>query len=375
MRINPKQQECWMVILGLSILPTADAFLPRCSVKVVDPTRVSLNRQHASPRVDEREIIQSQVFYFDDDEDDWEDGDRRYGNNMTEKGDQFSILIEDLLRWIPMIIPVMAYFFYDPTAEGFAAALDKIANRNWVAVDGGDYQAKMIAPAINGVVVPAIAILFANLIGTTISTLRQRQLDIRTTINVEAGQIRILQSLIESFTDNTARDNCRRYLFQYTSRLIAESQATVDVESLGFCLDSELNGLLGELNKIAIAGSVPGPILGESYNACSKLYEQRAQRIASLRSLFPPLHFMIVGALAVSICIAFLLESNQVLLVFLNAIQLRILWTMLTGTFSALAVVCYDLGNPFRGSYQISKSVDQLYLIRLALKATMGGKA
>jgi hypothetical protein len=381
MRINAKQRECWLVILGLSIVPTADAFLPGCSVKVrvrvklVEPTRVSLKRQHASLRVDERETIESQFFHFDDDEDGWADGDRRYANNMTEKEVQFSFLIEDLLRWIPMMIPVLAFFLYDSTAEIFAGALDKIANRNWVAVDGGDYQAKMIAPAINGVVVPAISILFANLIGTTISTLRQRQLDIRTTINVEAGQIRILQSLIESFSDISARDKCRRYLFQYTSRLIAESQATVDVDTLGFCLDSELNGLLGELNKIAVDGSVPGPILGESYNACSKLYEQRAQRIASLRSLFPPLHFMIVGTLAVSICIAFLLESNQSLLVFLNAIQLRILWTMLTGTFSALAIVCYDLGNPFRGSYQISKSVDQLYTIRLALKATMGGEA
>jgi hypothetical protein len=367
MRINSKLQVCWLVILSLSILTTADAFLPLCSLNVVEPSRVFFIRQHASVRTEEHEIIQSQVFYFDDDE----DGDRRYANNMTEKEVQLSFLIEDLLRWIPMVIPVMAYFLYDPTAEGFAAALDKIANRNWVAVDGGDYQAKMIAPAINGVVVPAISILFANLIGTTISTLRQRQLDIRTTINVEAGQIRILQSLIESFSDVTARNQCRIYLFQYTSRLIAESQGSVDVESLGFCLDSELNAFLGELNKIAVAGSVPGPILGESYNACSKLYEQRAQRIASLRSLFPPLHFIIVGTLAVSICVAFLLESNQVLLVFLNAIQLRILWTMLTGTFSALAIVCYDLGNPFRGSYQISKSVDQLYTIRLALKATM----
>ena len=372
MRINSKHQECWLVILGVSLLSSADAFLPKFSVKVVEPTRVSLIRQYDSLRIDEREIIQSQVFYFDDDEDGWEDGDRRYANNMTKKEVQVSFLIEDLIRWIPMVIPVMAYFLYDPTAEGFAAALDKIANRNWVAVDGGDYQAKMIAPAINGVVVPAISILFANLIGTTISTLRQRQLDIRTTINVESGQIRILQSLIESFTNTTSRDNCRRYLFQYTSRLIAESQPSVDVESLGFCLDSELNAFLGELNKIAVAGSVPGPVLGESYNACSKLYEQRAQRIASLRSLFPPLHFVIVGTLALSICIAFLLESNQVLLVFLNAIQLRILWTMLTGTFSALAIVCYDLGNPFRGSYQISKSVDQLYTIRLALKATLG---
>ena len=41
------------------------------------------------------------------------------------------------------------------------------------------------------------------------------------------------------------------------------------------------------------------------------------------------------------------------------------------GTFTALAIVCYDLGNPFRGSYQISKSVHQLYTIRMTLRASL----
>ena len=43
---------------------------------------------------------------------------------------------------------------------------------------------------------------------------------------------------------------------------------------------------------------------------------------------------------------------------------------MLIGTFSALAVVSYDLSDPFRGSYQISGSVDQFYTIRDALRAS-----
>jgi hypothetical protein len=34
----------------------------------------------------------------------------------------------------------------------------------------------------------------------------------------------------------------------------------------------------------------------------------------------------------------------------LSAIQLRILWSMLIGTYSALAVVNYDMRDPFRGS-------------------------
>ncbi len=277
--------------------------------------------------------------------------------------------LEETLKYFPMVLPVVAYLAYDPTAELFAAILDSLAQTNWVAVDGGAYQAKIIAPAVNGVVVPAISILFANLIATTINTLRQRQLDIRTCLDMEAGQLRILQSLLEIFPDSHI---CRRYLTQYTTRLIAESQPTMAVESLDYSLDTELNGILAELNKWATRKDSISPLLlGNAYNAASKLYEERAKRIAALRSLFPPLHFIIVSALAVSICIAFLLETKQDILVFLNAIQLRILWTMLVGTFTALGIVCYDLGNPFRGSYQITKSVTQLYTIRMTLRASL----
>lgn len=45
----------------------------------------------------------------------------------------------------------------------------------------------------------------------------------------------------------------------------------------------------------------------------------------------------------------FLMETNQELLIFLSAIQLKILWGMLIGTFSALGVVNYDMVDPFRG--------------------------
>jgi hypothetical protein len=181
---------------------------------------------------------------------------------------------------------------------------------------------------------------------------------------------------------------------QYTSRLIAEGHETVNLEALDSSggMDSELNGVLAQLNKSAAASSAsasassqrqqqqqpqqpqPQPttlILEQAYNAIHRLYEERAKRITALQSTFPPLHYVIVAALAMSICIAFLIETNQDILVFLNAIQLRLLWTILVGTFSALGLVCYDLGNPFRGSYQISKSVDPLYMIRWGWSTAM----
>jgi len=88
----------------------------------------------------------------------------------------------------------------------------------------------------------------------------------------------------------------------------------------------------------------------------------------SLTDPFSPcifqLHYGILALLAASICLAFLIETNQELLIFLNAIQLRILWMMLIGSISALGVVCFDLSLPFTGSYIISNAVDQLKTIR-----------
>ena len=336
-----------------------------------------------------------------------QDDDVRYADNQSLDqvgafffNQQSTFTVDDAIRLIPFIMPVVAYVSYDDIASSFAWILEILANRNFVPVDGGAYQAKIIAPAVNGIVIPAISLLFANLIATTVTTLRQRQLDIRYSINMEASQLRILNSMISNFPSPKARMQCWSYLSQYTSRLIAESQPTVNVDSLDSSFDSELNGLLNEFNRISYMNyddddtedddaddlqksssrksqqrkqreEIPGSVLGTCFNSCTALYEQRSKRITALRSLFPPLHFVIVANLALSILIAFLLESDQVLLVFLNAVQLKILWTMLVGTFSALAIVCYDLGNPFRGSYQISKSVKQLYTIRLTLRASI----
>jgi hypothetical protein len=52
-------------------------------------------------------------------------------------------------------------------------------------------------------------------------------------------------------------------------------------------------------------------------------------------------------------------------------VQLRILWSMLTFTFTACFTVFYDLQSPFGGTYQISASVDQLYPIRASLKESV----
>ena len=73
-----------------------------------------------------------------------------------------------------------------------------LSSKNWAAVDGGQYQATIVTPAINGLVVPSIALLFATLTSTTINTLRQRKLQIGTSLNTEADDLRMLSTMIDS---------------------------------------------------------------------------------------------------------------------------------------------------------------------------------
>ncbi len=305
------------------------------------------------------------------------DSDSRASVSTLEK------YISDPLVIIPIVSPILAYITYDDVAKIFASFIDFISfERNWVPVDGGAYQARIIAPAINGIVVPSVSILFATLISNTVATLRQRQIDIHTSLNTEAGDLRFLTGMVEAFPQCYQKDKCTEYLTQYTSRLIAESSDDNkfnSMESLG-STDSEMNGFTSVLNELATLGGdgkegkerliIHGALLSEAYGAVVRLNSQRSARITYLQSTFPTLHFAILSALGGSISLAFLIETNQELLIFLNAIQLRILWTMLMGTFSALAVVCYDLSGPFRGQYQISNAVSQLMTIRDALKAS-----
>jgi hypothetical protein len=280
---------------------------------------------------------------------------------------------------IPVVTPFFAYMSYDDVARGFNYLFDILAlERSWSPVDGGAYQAKIIAPAINGIVVPCISILFATMTSNTISTLRQRQIDIHTFLNTEAGDLRLLSMLVDAFPNSANKSRCRVYLRQYTSRLIAESKDSEVSKVMFGSTDSEMNSFITILNGLAtddeneeLRRRPPDTVLSESYGAVVRLNSIRSARITALQSTFPVLHFGILGLLASSICLAFLLETNQELLIFLNAIQLRILWTMLIGSISALGVVCCDLSFPFTGTYVISNAVDQLKTIRDMIKATV----
>jgi hypothetical protein len=134
-------------------------------------------------------------------------------------------------------------------------------------------------------------------------------------------------------------------------------------------MDSELNAFTAILNA-AHGTTIPGHVGNEIYGCVGKLREQRVKRISALQCVYPDLHYRLLFVLAAAMCTAFLIETNQELLVFLNAFQLRVLWSMLVGTFVSCFAVFADLRAPFCGIYQASDAVDQLHTIKLTLQAS-----
>jgi Protein of unknown function (DUF4239) len=118
-----------------------------------------------------------------------------------------------LILVAPIVAPFIAFFTFELCAKLFSSFNDYLSQGNkWAPVDGGAYQARIIAPAINGLVVPAVALLFATLISTTITTLRQRQVEIRRAINMEAGELRAMECLFDAIDPGFVQDQCRSYV-------------------------------------------------------------------------------------------------------------------------------------------------------------------
>ena len=167
--------------------------------------------------------------------------------------------VDVLLRVIPIVMPILAFLTYVPTANTFHKFVDWVSDNTWVQVDGGQYQAQIITPAVNGLVVPSMALLFATLTSNTINTLRLRQMQIRTSLNTEANDLRMLVTMVDSMPktqDESAalKNHLRQYLVQYSSRIIAESNPglSTDIDRLK-SMDNELNGFLSILNSLSQA--------------------------------------------------------------------------------------------------------------------------
>lgn len=293
----------------------------------------------------------------------------------------WSPVFDAMLIVMPFLSPVLAFFAFDSTIVFFHASLDWIANLKWVPVDGGASRAASLLPVMNGNVLPSVSFALGTLTATTISGLRSRQISLRTSLNTEACIIRSLHSNFESLFPKQGaladRKKSALLLRQYCSRVLKESQAGVDLEKLGRlgAANCELQALARVLHHASVLprDGVQAPRFAPRFEATTEFLAQmqleklqvlRSSRLATLETTFPAVHWSVLSLLALSVIFGFLVAADQDVLRFLASLQLRLLYSILVGALGATAVVCIDLNDPFRGSFQITPSSEQLVGIR-----------
>jgi Protein of unknown function (DUF4239) len=122
--------------------------------------------------------------------------------------------------------PLLAFGLQGEIAKSVAFCID-VMGFNGITVDGNTFATDLIRPTINGVVVPATSIGLGTLFATTVNVLWNRQLQMRSIINMEVGELRLLRrALLGCF--GTAQHVKRRaaaleLLHGYTTTLVAET--------------------------------------------------------------------------------------------------------------------------------------------------------
>ena len=85
----------------------------------------------------------------------------------------------------PFLAAALSFFLYPTTSRCFHSIAQFCSQNNWVPVDGGNLQWSVLLPALNGVVMTAVSLLYANLISTTGTALRNRQIKIQESLRTE----------------------------------------------------------------------------------------------------------------------------------------------------------------------------------------------
>lgn len=107
------------------------------------------------------------------------------------------------------------------------------------------------------------------------------------------------------------------------------------------------------------------------HNAISTLNRLRSNRVANLLSGFPSIHYAILVVLGLAICAVYLFEANVRTGLFLNLFQIRSMFATIVAVLSATAALCLDLADPFRGSFAVTNTANQLTSLEKALKADL----
>mmetsp|Transcript_10115 Transcript_10115/g.18157 ORF Transcript_10115/g.18157 Transcript_10115/m.18157 type:complete len:504 (+) Transcript_10115:195-1706(+) len=282
---------------------------------------------------------------------------------------------QDTYFLIAAILPtIVAFVSWQDISFGLSEFLDTYGVK---AVDGNQFANNLLRPTITGVVVPVISIALATLVSTTVNVLRQRQVDLRAFVNKEACEIRLLRRVVFGMFGTRQhagrRARALTLLCGYVEQLMKESEVGAieelkEIQLSGGIAENELERLSAMLHGIPGASASRQGSVGFADDLSLSLIAHRSERVALLLSVFPTVHWGILIGLSLSICMTFLLVSNQQVLQYLNSIQLRFMFATIVGVLASTATLCWDLSDPFSGSYSIEGASTQLADVRVCLR-------
>lgn len=235
-----------------------------------------------------------------------------------------------------------------------------------------------LTPATNGIVVACLAIALGTLTSVTVSSLRSRQKEVRQCLNKEACELAVLQAglraalyppkpLDKNLNDTACYLQVLILLRAYVARVYAESASSADASLLQeqSVSDTELVAILNELR---VCKGIPSftvyPVRDEATLRITRLNDARCDRLAAIATGFPFFHWMILALLACSVAVCFLVEVDQSEGRFLaerpeDSVRLRLVFTIMVGSFSGLTALCADLNDLFRGSFNVTGCTKQ----------------
>lgn len=276
---------------------------------------------------------------------------------------------------LALLPAVLAFLSWENVSFGVSMFVDTYGVVK--TADGNQFANNLLRPTITGVVVPLITIVLATLVSTTVNVLRQRQVDLRGYINKEACELRLLRRAVFGMF-GTRQHSGRRaralaLMCGYTEELIKECHnggvEHLEVMQLkGGIAANELDRLAGMLHGVDGAAASRQGSVDNADDLIVILNGHRSERVALLLTDFPVIHWGILVGLSLSIIIVFLLTSNQTVLMYLDSIQLRFLFSIIVGVCSGTAVLCLDLDDPFRGTFSVEGASTQLADLNVCLR-------
>lgn len=236
--------------------------------------------------------------------------------------------------------------------------------------------------------------LFATLISVTISTLHSRQQDVQLSLINEVEALRNLETTLASPVYTTCTTSMEKLALASSVEELRTAIATESAHqearpqrhqsdpheyialqsdqlwNLCDCMEADYVALMasdshssssrrnrgGKQLEPPPPRPDPRPLLDKIRTLIQTVRSERKARWIAVTSMhFPLAHYLTLCLLVVSILVAFLVTTDEADFIFLQGLQVRILWSVLVTCFSSLAVVCVDLSDAFSGAYAVAK--------------------